>query len=390
MNPLISIIMPVYNNERYLPMAVDSVLSQSFEDFELIIVDDGSTDNTPKIADDIAARDPRVRVIHQKNQWIYASMNNGVAAATGEYVYFINSDDTLWPDALSHMAQLVKKYAPDVVWTRVSTVICDEHLKELKRIDPVYHGGNQPIYYPNKDAVRDAWIGLMEMALVLNEKNLYRASLAKKHTFRNDIYGADNLYNTEIASCINTAVICPFPTYRFSKFADGRNTSSHYYEYMHSMMNEFYLSRVQLFNEWGRYSKENAHRLAVFRLKDFNREISFLLRHADQLSPERRIRVLMTEVANRTVFSCADLTDRREEIESRILSACLKLTCLGEISPSSEVYFVFEMLTSLLRFEKNAEDLVKIRDGVCHVLNPMCVGKGFYDRIKANSAWRDQ
>lgn len=91
--PLISIITAVYNNERYIRNVAESVLNQDFKDIEYIIVDDGSTDKTPQIIDEIASKDARVKVIHQKNQWIFASYNNGVKAASGKYFYIINSDD---------------------------------------------------------------------------------------------------------------------------------------------------------------------------------------------------------------------------------------------------------------------------------------------------------
>ena len=82
--PLISIITPVYNKEKYVANAIESVLSQSFDAFEYIIIDDGSTDASPAIVDEYAKKDNRIKVIHQQNQWIYASFNNGIREASGE------------------------------------------------------------------------------------------------------------------------------------------------------------------------------------------------------------------------------------------------------------------------------------------------------------------
>ena len=67
----VSIIMPVYNNEKYFPLAVKSIEAQNYDNYELIIIDDGSTDKTSNIADQLAANNPHIKVIHQKNQWIY-------------------------------------------------------------------------------------------------------------------------------------------------------------------------------------------------------------------------------------------------------------------------------------------------------------------------------
>ena len=87
---LFSIIMPVYNNEKYFPLAVKSIITQNYSDWELIIIDDGSTDHTSIIADKIVDTDPRIKVIHQNNQWIYASFNRGVKEAKGDYIYIVN------------------------------------------------------------------------------------------------------------------------------------------------------------------------------------------------------------------------------------------------------------------------------------------------------------
>ena len=94
MNKLISIIVPVYNGEQYIRRCVDSILNQTFTDFELILVDDGSTDNSPIICDDYANHDSRVRVIHKANGGVSSARNTGLSSINGgEYVAFIDVDD---------------------------------------------------------------------------------------------------------------------------------------------------------------------------------------------------------------------------------------------------------------------------------------------------------
>lgn len=90
---MISIIVPVYNVEPYLCRCLDSILKQSYSDFELILVDDGSPDNCPAICDEYAAQDSRVRVIHQKNSGLSAARNAGLDIASGKYILFCDSDD---------------------------------------------------------------------------------------------------------------------------------------------------------------------------------------------------------------------------------------------------------------------------------------------------------
>ena len=99
----ISVIIPCYNLEKLMRRAADSALEQSFSDIEIILVDDGSSDSTGLICDGYAAKDSRVRVIHQQNGGLSAARNAGLAAATGKYVAFLDADDWLRPDAYERM-----------------------------------------------------------------------------------------------------------------------------------------------------------------------------------------------------------------------------------------------------------------------------------------------
>lgn len=93
--PMLSVIVPVYKTETYLPECVDSILNQTYEDFELILVDDGSPDRCGEICDAYAWKDPRVRVVHKKNGGVSSARNAGIDMARGKYLTFIDSDDTV-------------------------------------------------------------------------------------------------------------------------------------------------------------------------------------------------------------------------------------------------------------------------------------------------------
>ena len=93
MNSLISIIVPVYNVEKYLNECIDSIIAQTYSNIEIILVNDGSTDASGKICDEYAEKDGRIKVIHQVNAGLSAARNAGMAVATGEYLYFVDSDD---------------------------------------------------------------------------------------------------------------------------------------------------------------------------------------------------------------------------------------------------------------------------------------------------------
>ncbi|MBQ2689950.1 MAG: glycosyltransferase [Solobacterium sp.] len=114
--PLISIITPAYNVADYLPGCLDSILSQTFHDYELILIDDGSTDDTGKICDEYAARDPRIRVIHQDNIGVSDSWNKGVALAEGEYIGFVDSDDFIHEEMYEILYKAVTETQSDIAF----------------------------------------------------------------------------------------------------------------------------------------------------------------------------------------------------------------------------------------------------------------------------------
>ena len=99
-SPKISVIVPVYKVEKYLPECIESVLAQTFTDFELILVDDGSPDNSGAICEAYAARDPRIRVFHKENGGVSSARNLGLDNAKGEWIAFVDSDDTIGPHYL--------------------------------------------------------------------------------------------------------------------------------------------------------------------------------------------------------------------------------------------------------------------------------------------------
>ena len=117
--PLVSIIMPVYNCEKYISEAIESVLSQSYQNWELLIVDDGSTDHSPEIIDRYAQKDVRIQSFHNKNEGVSAARNFALSKISGELVTFIDSDDVYHPDRLQRMVQIFEKYPNcDIVFSR--------------------------------------------------------------------------------------------------------------------------------------------------------------------------------------------------------------------------------------------------------------------------------
>lgn len=115
---MISVIIPVYNTEKYLPQCLDSVIGQTYQDLEILLIDDGSSDCSGKICDDYARKDQRIKVIHQENQGVSAARNYGIQAASGAVISFIDSDDWLEPDMYERLQHNLETYQADIA-------ICD-------------------------------------------------------------------------------------------------------------------------------------------------------------------------------------------------------------------------------------------------------------------------
>ncbi|MBQ7841686.1 MAG: glycosyltransferase [Lachnospiraceae bacterium] len=115
MNPTVSIIVPIYNAEKYIRRCADSILNQEYTDFELLLIDDGSKDSSGVICDEYAQKDSRVRVIHKANSGVSDTRNIGIAQAKGTYLQFLDSDDWITPDATRLFVRAATDYNCDLV-----------------------------------------------------------------------------------------------------------------------------------------------------------------------------------------------------------------------------------------------------------------------------------
>lgn len=116
MSTTFSVIVPIYKVEKYLNKCIDSILKQTFQDFELILVDDGSPDKCPKICDEYAKKDKRVRVIHKENAGLVAARNTGIKEAKGDYICYVDGDDWISENLLQTVwSKAVSKYDVEMV-----------------------------------------------------------------------------------------------------------------------------------------------------------------------------------------------------------------------------------------------------------------------------------
>ena len=127
---LISVIVPVFNSEKYVNRCIDSILNQTYENLEVILIDDGSSDGSLKICESWAEKDKRIKIIKQKNHGVSAARNLGIENATGDYVAFVDNDDWLRPEMYETMLGLIEKEKADLAVCKFINV--DEKYNRIK------------------------------------------------------------------------------------------------------------------------------------------------------------------------------------------------------------------------------------------------------------------
>ena len=191
-NYKISVIIPVYNVEKYLKQCLDSVINQSYKNLEIIIVDDWSTDNSWKICDEYAEKDKRIKLIHQKNNGLSAARNTWLKIATGEYVWYIDSDDFVELD-------MYEKLYDSIVSTKSELAICNRYIGK--------NDGNriQNTKFPDREIITS------DTALQYFYDSMYVWNKLYKRDIINDLdfvetRGQDVIYNFKIFKRIKKIV----------------------------------------------------------------------------------------------------------------------------------------------------------------------------------------
>lgn len=202
----VSIIIPVYNVERYLDECIQSVLSQSYQDLEIILVDDVSPDGCPKMCDEYALKDNRIKVVHrEKNGGLSAARNSGLKVAVGEYVYFLDSDDKLFPNSIASLVALAEKYpGVDLVQGNIEIQGKHSHYSDVICKQPeyiAYDGGTcTPIF---RSCPVTAWNKMIRRSLLV-DNNI---------TFLEGLLHEDEMFRWDIHKLVKTIAISNTFTY---------------------------------------------------------------------------------------------------------------------------------------------------------------------------------
>lgn len=233
-NILVSIIMPVYNSEQYLKEAIESVLNQSYQNFELILIDDGSSDKSPIICESFKEKDVRVRVIHKDNGGVCSARNLGLDNARGEYVAFIDNDDTYTKNCLIALMELVDGQHIDIVKCGRKNILITPELKVLNQKvmtfseDRIYEYDQFISMYRNikdTECFNSVWNGI------------YRTSFLRDNNmrFREDVkHGNEDLIFNYSALLLRPMIA-----------VSSKVLYTHYYRISHSTSTKFYEDQIE-------------------------------------------------------------------------------------------------------------------------------------------------
>ena len=239
MRPKISIIMPVYNVEKYIRASIDSVLAQTFTNFELIIVDDGSPDNCPSICDEYALSDKRIKVIHKKNGGLSSARNAGIEIAQGEYIQFLDSDDTIVPTALQQLINIIVNNDVDVVVFAVN----------------IYTDGNKQIVKsgPDNSLIIDNTVAIKEQFHYLTGHSMWNYAwdkLYKKQLLINNDIKFNSFYDRV---CEDSVFLLDLFPYINSIYLENECLHNYYIRENQSVVKKFIPDRFEKY--YGRFLK---------------------------------------------------------------------------------------------------------------------------------------
>ena len=209
MKPIFSVVVPIYNKEKYLKKCIESVLNQTYDNYELVLVNDGSSDNCPKMCDDYAKKHKNIKVVHKKNGGLVSARNAGLEVATGEYIFNLDADDWLKEDSLEIVYnKAIKEHHPDMIISNMTKVF-EDRIEEIPcLVDEGYFDKEKlekEIYpYMMYDKRKHFYTGLVFPS---SGGKIIKANLLKKHFCKNEKIrmGEDNAYLFECVYYANDA-----------------------------------------------------------------------------------------------------------------------------------------------------------------------------------------
>lgn len=196
---IVSIIVPIYNVEQYLPKCIESAIAQTYKNIEILLVDDGSPDNCPTICDEYAAKDPRIKVIHKENGGLSSARNAGLEIFGGEYVFFLDSDDWIEPTTIEKMLAAIQTNHADLCLCRC----CAEN--ESGTILSTSEPWTDRFLFTRDEFLRELTLSALPKYTICCNK-LYSREIIKQLRFPVGLIHEDEFFTPHVYAAIQTAI----------------------------------------------------------------------------------------------------------------------------------------------------------------------------------------
>ncbi len=251
--PQISIIVPIYNGAKYINKCLEMIINQTFKDFELIIVDDGSTDNSFEMCNEYAKKDKRIKIIRKKNGGTWAARNKGVDVSLGKYIIFFDCDDWYEDNLLQEMFESIDKNNVDLVISGQTNVFVNKNGETRKRIKVL----PEKQFYVNKNEILNNFIRLREEEIgdILWNK-IYKSEVIKKNNlkFQNYKRGEDTIFNANYYENIDKCMVISKSFYNY-RIENSNPVWLKYSENYLKVVLEENTMIVNKLKQWGKYNK---------------------------------------------------------------------------------------------------------------------------------------
>ena len=262
---LVTVVLPIYNVEPYLDRCIQSVVNQTYKNLEILLIDDGSPDNCPKMCDEWAERDERIRVIHKQNQGLGMARNTGIENATGEYICFFDSDDYVAENTVESAFKLAQKEDADIVHFGFNRVDSNGKIVSTfkTRNDPGVFEGEEVLdkFFPDFMApnphIKEVRRFYMSSCLLLYSTKMI-ASANWRFVSERDIISEDVFAMLPLFKYVKKVAILPEALYYYCN--NSASLSQGYKPDRYKKVKHFYLESIKLCEELG-YSEEIKHRV---------------------------------------------------------------------------------------------------------------------------------
>lgn len=242
---LISVITPVYNVEKYLPECLDSILSQTYDYFELLLIDDGSSDTSGNICDEYALNDSRITVIHKENGGVATARNLGISQAKGEYICFVDSDDILASAYLQSLYETTQKTGAPIVMCNYCLFIDGEAVPD--GIEPKTH---ENIVITEKEMEDETFSAENTVKVVIPINKIYKKSLFDKVKYPSGKIHEDAFVYHRLLHEAREVILIPDVLYYYRKRADSITNSRFTTKELEDSMGAV-IDRIDFYKEQG-------------------------------------------------------------------------------------------------------------------------------------------